>query len=95
LLTLLAYGGYGFTTRNWGLTLDTMISAQIVLANGTIATASQDQNPDLFFVRLFRSAAHFHWLRRDLGSWLRARLFVGPPRLLASSHKPRYKRSPN
>ncbi|TEB26805.1 glucooligosaccharide oxidase [Coprinellus micaceus] len=45
----ISYGGYGFTTRNWGLTLDTMISAQIVLANGTIATASQDQNPDLFF----------------------------------------------
>lgn len=53
LLTLPAYGGYGFTTRNWGLTLDTMISAQVVLANGTIATASKDQNPDLFFVRVF------------------------------------------
>ena len=30
---------------------DRVTSAQIVLANGTIATASKDVNPDLFFVR--------------------------------------------
>ncbi|KAJ3542740.1 hypothetical protein NMY22_g3402 [Coprinellus aureogranulatus] len=45
----IAYGGYGFTSRNWGLLLDTMTAAEIVLANGTIATASKDVNPDLFF----------------------------------------------
>ncbi|KAJ3548897.1 hypothetical protein NMY22_g1087 [Coprinellus aureogranulatus] len=44
-----AHGGFGATSRLWGLTLDKVISAEIVLANGTIATASKDVNPDLFF----------------------------------------------
>ncbi|KAF6741329.1 glucooligosaccharide oxidase [Ephemerocybe angulata] len=43
------YGGYGFTSRMWGLALDSAISADVVLANGTIAKASKTQNPDLFF----------------------------------------------
>ncbi|KAF6741334.1 glucooligosaccharide oxidase [Ephemerocybe angulata] len=43
------YGGYGFTSRMWGLALDSVISADVVLANGTIAKASKTQNPDLFF----------------------------------------------
>jgi FAD/FMN-containing dehydrogenase len=34
----------------WGLTLDTILSAQIVLANGTLVTASKTQNADLFWV---------------------------------------------
>ncbi|KAF7370993.1 Glucooligosaccharide oxidase [Mycena sanguinolenta] len=43
------YGGFGFTSRAWGLTLDTIKSATVVLANGTIATASSTVNPDLFW----------------------------------------------
>lgn len=43
------YGGYGFTSRKWGLTLDTIQSLEVVLANGTIATASLANYPDLFF----------------------------------------------
>ncbi|KAJ7777401.1 glucooligosaccharide oxidase [Mycena metata] len=43
------YGGFGFTSRAWGLTLDTIKSATVVLANGTIATASSTINPDLFW----------------------------------------------
>ncbi|KAJ7272671.1 hypothetical protein B0H12DRAFT_1228680 [Mycena haematopus] len=34
------YGGFGFTSRAWGLTLDTIKSTTVVLANGTIAAAS-------------------------------------------------------
>ncbi|TEB28279.1 FAD-binding domain-containing protein [Coprinellus micaceus] len=44
-----ATGGYGFTSRLWGMAHDRVTSTQIVLANGTIATASKDVNPDLFF----------------------------------------------
>jgi hypothetical protein len=33
----------------WGLTLDNILSAEIVLANGTITTASATTNPDLFW----------------------------------------------
>ncbi|PFH53653.1 Glucooligosaccharide oxidase [Amanita thiersii Skay4041] len=44
-----SYGGFGFTSRMWGLTLDTIISMDVVLANGTITTLSNDLYPDLFW----------------------------------------------
>ncbi|KAF4621337.1 hypothetical protein D9613_000019 [Agrocybe pediades] len=43
------YGGFGFTSRLWGLTIDTIQSIDLVLANGTVTTASEKLNPDLFF----------------------------------------------
>ncbi|KAK7462245.1 hypothetical protein VKT23_007848 [Stygiomarasmius scandens] len=43
------FGGWGFASRMWGLTLDNILSATIVLANGTITTASEDSQPDLFW----------------------------------------------
>ncbi|KAJ7780277.1 glucooligosaccharide oxidase [Mycena maculata] len=43
------YGGFGFTSRAWGLTLDTIKSATVVLANGTIVAASSTVNTDLFW----------------------------------------------
>ena len=46
-------GGFGFPSRMWGLALDAVISSRVVLANGTIVTASNNQNQDLFFVRNF------------------------------------------
>lgn len=52
----LAYGGFGFTSRMWGLTLDTISSVNIVLANGTIVEADSQRNPDLFWVRSYSSA---------------------------------------
>ncbi|KAF5354867.1 hypothetical protein D9756_005789 [Leucocoprinus leucothites] len=44
-----SYGGYGFTSRMWGLTLDHIASLEVVLGNGSIVTASHDQHPDLFW----------------------------------------------
>ena len=49
----LGCGGFGFPSRMWGLALDAVISSRVVLANGTIVTASNNQNQDLFFVRNF------------------------------------------
>lgn len=46
-----AYGGRGYTSRMWGLTLDTIQAINLVLGNGTITKASKDLNPDLFWVR--------------------------------------------
>ncbi|KAK7039845.1 Glucooligosaccharide oxidase [Favolaschia claudopus] len=43
------YGGWGYSSRNWGLALDVIRSATVVLANGTIASASATVNPDLFW----------------------------------------------
>lgn len=43
------HGGYGYASRTWGLTLDTILAMDFVFPNGTIAHASPDINPDLFF----------------------------------------------
>jgi FAD/FMN-containing dehydrogenase len=44
------HGGWGYSSRAWGLTLDHIVELQVVLANGTVARASADTNPDLFWV---------------------------------------------
>ena len=46
------HGGFGITSRMWGLALDTVVGLDVVLANGTIAKVSQDNYPDLFFVSI-------------------------------------------
>jgi FAD/FMN-containing dehydrogenase len=42
-------GGLGFTMRLFGMTSDTLVSSQMVLANGNIVTASATENPDLYW----------------------------------------------
>ncbi|KAL1611741.1 hypothetical protein SLS59_000460 [Nothophoma quercina] len=42
-------GGYGYLTGKYGLTIDNLLSVEIVLASGSVVTASKDQNPDLFW----------------------------------------------
>jgi FAD/FMN-containing dehydrogenase len=42
-------GGIGHLTRKCGLTIDNLISADVVLADGTFVKANADENPDLFW----------------------------------------------
>ena len=42
-------GGHGYLTRKHGLTIDNLLSAKMVLADGSQVTASADENPDLFW----------------------------------------------
>lgn len=42
-------GGIGFMVRKFGLTIDNLISAQVVTADGVIVTASETENADLFW----------------------------------------------
>jgi FAD/FMN-containing dehydrogenase len=44
-----AGAGIGLFTRKFGLTLDVLQSARVILADGTTAVASADKNPDLFW----------------------------------------------
>jgi FAD/FMN-containing dehydrogenase len=42
-------GGIGHLTRKCGLTIDNLLSADVVLAHGKFVRASADENPDLFW----------------------------------------------
>ena len=42
-------GGIGYLTRGHGLSIDNLLSAEVVTADGTVKTASAKENPDLFW----------------------------------------------
>jgi len=42
-------GGHGYLSRRHGLTVDNLLSAEMVLADGSRVTASADEHPDLFW----------------------------------------------
>jgi FAD/FMN-containing dehydrogenase len=42
-------GGLGNLTRTYGLTIDSLLSADLVLADGSLVTAAADSHPDLFW----------------------------------------------
>ncbi|KAJ8115368.1 hypothetical protein OPT61_g2962 [Boeremia exigua] len=49
-------GGHGWLQGLWGLAADQLLSARLVLANGTALTVSDSNNPDLFWA--IRGAGH-------------------------------------
>ncbi len=42
-------GGIGHLTRKCGLSIDNLVEVDVVLADGSFVTASEDSNPDLFW----------------------------------------------
>ncbi|KAF2998623.1 hypothetical protein E8E13_007204 [Curvularia kusanoi] len=49
-------GGHGWLRGRYGLAADQLLSARLVLANGTVVEASEVENPDLFWA--LRGAGH-------------------------------------
>jgi hypothetical protein len=42
-------GGFGWLMAKYGIALDNLLSAEVVLASGEVVTASEDSDPDLFW----------------------------------------------
>ena len=42
-------GGMGWLTRKYGLSIDNLVSAEVVTADGRLLQAAEDQHPDLFW----------------------------------------------
>jgi len=66
-------GGVGFLVRKLGLTIDSMIGAEVVLANGEIVEASESENPDLFWALRggggqFGIVTRFDFALHDIGT---------------------------
>ena len=42
-------GGHGYLSRKYGLTIDSLLAADMVLADGRVVTASEEEHADLFW----------------------------------------------
>ncbi|KAL9591245.1 MAG: hypothetical protein Q9179_007917, partial [Wetmoreana sp. 5 TL-2023] len=52
------HGGFGYSSRAWGLTLDTIVGLDVVLANGSFVHATSTAYPDIYYVRIQDHAIH-------------------------------------
>ncbi|CAK9203171.1 unnamed protein product [Sphagnum troendelagicum] len=52
-------GGWGFSSRQFGMVTDNILEAQVVIANGTLVTANAQQNSDLYFALRGAGATSF------------------------------------
>lgn len=76
-------GGFGWITRKFGLTIDSLMSADVVTADGNLVRASATENSDLFWALRggggnFGIVTAFEFKLHDLGPQVTAGLVVHP-----------------
>ncbi|WP_426122187.1 FAD-binding oxidoreductase [Pararhizobium sp. PWRC1-1] len=76
-------GGFGWITRKFGLTIDSLLSADVVTADGNLVRASETENSDLFWALRggggnFGIVTAFEFKLHDLGPQVTAGLVVHP-----------------
>jgi FAD/FMN-containing dehydrogenase len=76
-------GGSGWAERAWGLSCDNLVSVDLVTADGREVTASENENPDLFWALHggggnFGVATSFVFALHDLGPLVTAGLMLWP-----------------
>lgn len=76
-------GGFGWITRKFGMTVDNLISAELVTADGQLRHVSAEENPDLFWAIRggggnFGVVAAFEFQAHPLGPEVMSGLIVHP-----------------
>jgi FAD/FMN-containing dehydrogenase len=76
-------GGFGWTTRKFGMTIDNLVSADVVTANGALVHASERENVDLFWALRggggnFGVVTAFEFALHPLGPQVLSGLLVHP-----------------
>jgi len=76
-------GGFGWTSRKFGLTIDSLRSARVVLADGRVVVASKEENSDLFWALRggggnFGVVTQFEFDLHPVGTEVYAGLIVHP-----------------
>jgi FAD/FMN-containing dehydrogenase len=76
-------GGFGWLTRKHGLTVDNLLGAEVVTADGALRTANDRENPDLFWALRggggnFGVVTSFEFQLHEVGPEVLAGLIVHP-----------------
>jgi len=76
-------GGFGWLTRKYGMTIDNLLSAEVVTVDGDVLTASADKNEDLFWAIRggggnFGIVTSFEFQLHEVGPDILAGLIVYP-----------------
>jgi FAD/FMN-containing dehydrogenase len=76
-------GGFGWLTRKYGMTIDNLVSAEMITADGNKIRTSENQNPDLFWAIRggggnFGVVTEFEFALHPVGSEILAGLIVFP-----------------